>query len=266
MKVITWNLRRATKERELVWEYFHELDPDIALLQEVGSIPNSIDTKYSIIQRSPRTKYGSLQKFKTALLVKGQVSKQLSFNTKWVWVNEELEKYSGNLIGAEVLLGNGERVNVLNVYSPAWPIISRERLEEVNASDLQLKNNPDFWLTELMYAGVLSMDLKDLPWIIGGDLNASVTFDTMWPGGPRGNQEIMDRMANLGLPECLKHYQGKLTPTFRNPSNQKVIHQIDHLFINDRLIQRMRSCSTGSPDRVFANSLSDHLPIIAKFD
>jgi endonuclease/exonuclease/phosphatase family metal-dependent hydrolase len=131
--------------------------------------------------------------------------------------------------------------------------------------DIKLKNNPDLWLTEILWAALSHKDFRKIPWIIAGDLNSSVTFDTMWKGGPHGNQEIIDRLSALGLTECLYYHQGKITPTFRNPSNKQIIHQLDHLFVSNRVTDHLLSCETGKTRRVFDESLSDHLPIIADF-
>jgi endonuclease/exonuclease/phosphatase family metal-dependent hydrolase len=105
--------------------------------------------------------------------------------------------------------------------------------------------------------------MNELPWIVAGDLNSSVTFDKP---RPRGNQEIQDRMSDLGFTECLNFHQGELTPTFKNPSNKQIVHQMDHLFVTEHLRSKLLSCTIGDADRVFTGSLSDHLPIIAEFN
>ena len=110
------------------------------------------------------------------------------------------------------------------------------------------------------------MPLSDDQWIVGGDFNSSETFDYLWKGGPHGNREILERMNDLGLTECLKGYNGELIPTFRNPRNGKIIHQLDHLFISDGLRSSLERCVTGDASRVFGESLSDHLPVIGDFD
>jgi len=130
---------------------------------------------------------------------------------------------------------------------------------------VKLKQNPDVWVTELMWAALRNEQLDGVPWIVAGDLNSSITFDTLWGDGPRGNQEIQDRVSALGFVECLRHDQGQLTPTFRNPKGGEIIHQMDHLFVTARLIERLITCVVGDPEIVFAGALSDHLPIIADF-
>lgn len=265
MKVLVWNVRRANQKNHEVWHYFTEIAPDIALLQEVVSLPQTITSRYSVLQRKSRNRNGKDQRFSTAILVKGTINQPHYFATKWDWVNQELQNFGGNIVAAKVTLESGTVLQAVSVYSPAWPVFDRKRVEELDTRGIQLKNNPDIWLTEILYAALLSENLGGIPWLVGGDLNSSVTFDTLWKGGPRGNQEIQDRMLALGLKECLRLAQGELTPTFKNPSNKKIIHQMDHLFATNDLTDNLIFCETGQAERVFDGSLSDHLPIIAEF-
>lgn len=265
MKVCVWNVHGATQSREDVWSYFLEINADIALLQEVGSVPDSVASVYSVLDRKAVRKNGQPQRFSTVVLVKGLIDKPLFFSTKQDWVNQELERFNGNLIAAEVTLASGDKFRVVSAYSPPWPI-DPERLEGVDVSGIKLSNNPDVWVTELLWAALSSQDLDELPWIVAGDLNSSVTFDTMWGNAPRGNQEIQDRMSALGFIECLLSSQGRLSPTFKNAHGGKVIHQMDHLYVPDVMKSRLLSCVTGDDEHVFNNSLSDHLPIIAEFE
>jgi endonuclease/exonuclease/phosphatase family metal-dependent hydrolase len=64
--------------------------------------------------------------------------------------------------------------------------------------------------------------------------------------------------------ECLSTAQARLVPTYRH-TDGSVKHQIDHVFVSADLAERLLLCSVGSPERVFAGGLSDHLPIVADF-
>jgi exonuclease III len=265
MKVLVWNVKGAKENRGHLWEYFSEFEPDVALLQELGNTPSDISAGYSILCRKAYAGNGSDQIFSTAVAVKGEIVESIDFSTPWDWVNEELENFKGNIIAAKVRLANGETYNVASVYSPAWPIFERSRHTEIDVSPIKLKNNKDVWLTELLWAALKHDKHTEHPWIVAGDLNSSVTFDTLWSGGPHGNQEIQDRMSGLGLTECLAFAQKQLTPTFKNPSNKKIIHQLDHLFVNDQMIERLERCETADQERVFDERMSDHLAILAEF-
>ena len=67
MKVITWNMRRANAQRP-AWKFLKREAPDIALLQEVGSLPTWIQDTYKVHQVSPRFYAGHHAKFSTVIL------------------------------------------------------------------------------------------------------------------------------------------------------------------------------------------------------
>lgn len=77
MRIVTWNCRRAT-EKHPPWDYLAELEPDVAMLQEVGAIPKSLHVSYEIKLARSRTRNGGPQRFSSALLVKGTIGQALS--------------------------------------------------------------------------------------------------------------------------------------------------------------------------------------------
>lgn len=262
-RVITWNCRRATAT-STAWDYLFELVPDIALLQEVGGLTEKIRRAYSVQLASPRKKTGGAQRFQTGLLVRGAIGEKLTMPGPHNWVARELKYFAGNLLSFSIELQTGIRLNVISVYSPAWPV-DRSRLKGLDVSDVKLTQNPDVWVADLLWAS-LKYQCPDssTEWIVAGDFNCSETFD-QWPGGPRGNREYLDRMASIGLIECLRQMQERLTPTFRNASDGKMKHQIDHLFVTPGLATQLVRCETGAKEQVLDCGISDHLPIIADF-
>lgn len=235
----------------------------MALLQEVTVVPKSISDKYQVaLNCAAGKKWGTFQRFNTAILVRGTISAPFPLSSRWDWVNQEINHFKGNLLAYQINV-LGQAFRVMSVYSPAWPV-DPARLREFDVNPVKLKQNPKVWVTELLWAALLdNCNSGQPPWIVGGDLNSSETFDHMRGSGPRGNQEILARMHDLGFRECLRHSQSALVPTFRNPSNGQITHQIDHLFVSAELATYLTSCKTGEHDRVFGESLSDHLPIIA---
>ncbi len=264
IRICTWNMRRATKNSTTAWAYLEGLKPDVALLQEIISIPASVSSRYAVLERRAHGKSEKPQRFSTAVLVRGSIERAITLSSAWGWVNEELRRFHGNLVSAAITLDSDQHFRVMSVYSPAWPI-DRTHLKDADVSQVKLTHNPDIWVTELMWAALRNVQSDEIPWIVAGDLNSSSAFDILWDDGPRGNQEIQDRMSALGFVECLRHAQGQLTPTFRNPKGGQVLHQMDHLFVPKRLIARLAACRVGDPKIIFAGSLSDHLPIIADF-
>jgi exonuclease III len=266
--VVSWNCRRATAGSRL-WEYLLDLDPSVALLQEVGELSPAVAERYTehVLTQGVGWKSGVLLKFRTGLLVRGRIGEEFSLKGFSGWTDAELDRYAGDLVCRQVVPDDGPPLRVVSVYSPAWEI-DRDRLEGIDTSEVRLSPQKDVWLADVLWASLRRQPpRRDEAWIIGGDFNYSETFDAKtWSKG--GNAEYLQRMADLGLVECLRTFQGALTPTFKTACNGRVEHQIDHLFVTKALAERLVSCETGSQERVFGCSpmLSDHLPIIARFD
>lgn len=263
MRAVTWNCRRATAEHEL-WSELQALQADVLLLQEVGALPPEVHRDYEVLQGVPRTRAGGDQRFRTVLAVRGRLGPDIDLRTGTAWIDEQLDHFQGNLMGRRVTLAGGETLNALVVYSPAWPL-KREAYADADVSEVKLPENPEIWVSDLVVAALRRRpDLTTDTWLVAGDFNACETFDS-WRGGPRGNRRWLDRMASLGLVDCLRLHQGGLTPTFRKPGAADPHCQIDYIFGNPTLRQRLNYCGTGSRESVFGRGLSDHLPVVADF-
>ncbi len=270
MRIITWNLHGAKKDSE-VWKILLEIKPDIALLQEVGSMPNEVQNIFDVISRIAIYKTGRPQRFSTAVLVKGKVIEEINLKSDHEWVNNKFKFFKGNFIACKIELPNHERFNVVSVYSPAWPV-DKNRINDIDVSDVKLTKNPNVWATETIWSALKNTVSGNDRWIVGGDYNSSETFDRDYQikhglkGGlvSEGNKEIRDRMYALGFKECLLEYNKKLTPTYMH-TNKKIVHQLDHLYVSEKLFSEILNCNVGDQSTIFGKFLSDHLPIIADF-
>ena len=270
MRIITWNLHGANKDSG-VWKILLELEPDILLLQEVGSVPDKIRKSFDVLSKVAIYKTGRPQRFNTAVLVKGKIIEEINLKSNYEWVNNELNFFKGNFIACKVELQNHKKLNVVSVYSPAWPV-DKNRIKKIDVSQVKLTKNPKVWATEIIWSALKNTISKNEQWIVGGDYNSSETFDRDYQlkhgikGGlvSEGNKEIRNRMYALGFKECLLEYNGKLTPTYKH-TNKKIMHQIDHLYVSDNIFLRIEKCTVGEQSIIFGKLLSDHLPIIADF-
>lgn len=262
MRVITWNCRRATKEKD-IWKHLQGLSPDIMLLEEVSSFPNWIENNYIYKYEKSSTKNNTEQRFGNLLAHNGEKIQEIELSTELAWVNKEIKKFKGNLLSYKIKLNNNT-LNLISIYSPAWPLNSN-LLKQEQISSVKLTQNRELWLADLLWYALKCSISPNEYYIIGGDFNLSITFDS-WEKNPRGNQEYLDRMRDIGLIECLKEYNGRLTPTFRNTNNGRMLHQIDHLFVTPKLYAKIKDCHVGDESVIFGNKLSDHLPIITDFN
>ena len=259
MKVVSWNMHN----RDDGWPLLRDLEPDIALIQEVRTVPDDVAGSNQIVRRHAMRRSGQPQNFSTAILVNGSVDHELELSSPWPWVDTQLDKFAGNFVGASTKISD-LKINVLSAYSPAWRILSSSELSLIEGSDqVKLENNRELWGTELLWAA-LKERTEVGTWMVGGDLNACETFDSCGPR-PRGNREFLDRMCDLGLTEVLRKAQEQLTPTYRKFKTGECRNQMDYLWVSKDLANRLVSCEVGDPDVVFANGLSDHLPIIGEF-
>ena len=261
LRVVVWNCRRAGAKSE-AWPYLLALKPDLAFLQEVSAAPASVAERFRVLKARAVGKTGRPQRFSTITLSRiGEIT-PWPLQSPLGWAQDEIQNFDGNLVSGQI---PGRQMRFVNVYSPAWPI-DRGRLNVHDTSTVKLALNPDVWVADLV-RHALSVISEDEPHrlMAAGDFNLSETFDS-WLGGPRGNREYLDGMAAAGFVECLRTAQGELTPTFRNPRDGRIAHQMDHLFVSPDLASALSSCTVGDRDDVFGRSLSDHLPIIADFN
>ncbi len=264
MRVVSWNMRRALADSP-GWQVLSDLDPDIILLQEVTRIPGEFVEVFSVITDHPTAKDGNPQKFQSAVLSKFPLEANLPLNSELAWVNGEYKHYSGNILSCKAKTEGGKQLNLISFYSPAWHIPD-QRLGGSDLSKVKLTDNPNVYVTEVLWKLLTdSMSSVGGSWIIGGDFNSSTTFDWMWGKKPRGNQEIIDRMNALGLSDCLSTHAGELVPTFKNARGGKVIHQMDYIYTDSQLGERLCSSGVVGDRTIFERSLSDHLPVVADF-
>ena len=121
MRVISWNCRRARAKSD-IWRRILELKPDVAVLQEVSSLPRSISKTFSARIAPCRNKKGGLQSFKSVLLVNGIIESEDVLHSSMSWVNSELQNFAGDLLTCTAVMRNSLRLIITNVHSPAWPI------------------------------------------------------------------------------------------------------------------------------------------------
>jgi hypothetical protein len=240
------------------------LNPDVALLQEMGSLPPKIKDEFGVCIRPAIKKAGGPSGSSTGVLVKGEILGPVHLPTGHLWVNNELSLFAGHLVACVVQMNSGEMVNVISVYSPAW-YVSPARLAEIDVSKVartfNKKSNRKVYVTDLVWAALKDNFSVDQSWIVGGDFNTSENL-------PRSSPEFLNRMRGLGLTECLRPLpDDPIIPTFCH-SNGRIDYQLDHLFVSPNFRSQLRNCTAGDHAEIISRKpqrLSDHLPIIADF-
>lgn len=179
MKVITWNVNRASLSRYGVWSRLEQEDADIVLLQEVTRIPDSIRQQYGGNVHAVRPRYfgGHDAPSQTVILSKWSLSAEPFLFSNLDWVNKIHSERYGWILGCEIIDDVGARFYVVAVHIPAFHV-PRQHYEGKDVAAIKLKNNPKLWFTESLWSLLQNADITDdTNWIVGGDFNSSVKFD-----------------------------------------------------------------------------------------
>ena len=259
LRIVSWNCGRANATSG-VWDYLLALAPDVAVLQEVSGLPETITSTFAVETAKPITKDGREQRFSTVVLAKGEISNARPLVSRVPWIATQLDRFGGNLTQMTIRLPGFSPIDLVAVYSPAWPI-DRAIWAPEESDGVKLDLNADLWVADLLHAAWKERAPSATEWVVvAGDFNLCESFD--WRRKPRGNLEYLTRLQSLGLKDALRSSQGALTPTFKGPRSAIVANQLDYIFLTEELSARLQSCGVGEAAEVIGK-LSDHLPVIA---
>lgn len=262
MRVVVWNVRKASTHSP-AWDYLLDLQPDVALIQDARLVPDKVRAVYEVATDQTAFHPRGVGQHLSAILAKGRIGPFQPLPVPTYWLRDAVAEWREYFTTRRIELESGEVLNAMSVYSLAVPV-PRHHWQNQDTEGIQLPENRDIWATELMWS-ILSLipTIITEPWIAGGDLNSSVSFDVP---KPRGNQRILDRMQEIGMPNIARWEGFAERPTFRH-SRGGFRQQLDYLFANQLVSQHLDRIDLGDPTTIFAPRpmLSDHLPIIADF-
>jgi len=241
------------------------LEPDIALLSEVNFIPED-SNGYSYAFEFAIGKNRRPRRFKTGMIVKGDIGESFDLLAAQPWVNEALQTFTGNFISKEVRLPGNATLNVISVHMPSWQFPHLD-FTDGDVSDVMLPNYGKMFMSELLWAALKETTLKRKgDFIVGGDFNTS-EFIGSTKKQNEANHEVIRRMCRLGFVETVRHINGKSVPTWQAPKKYiPMKHQLDHLYVSGKVRACLRHSFVGDIETYLDPNLSDHLPVIADFN
>jgi hypothetical protein len=134
-------------------------------------------------------------------------------------------------------------LKAVSVYSPAWAV-GRERLKEVDVSQVKTKVNPDVWVTDILWAALQNTVSGNNTWVVGGDCNSWETFDIDW----HKRNKRMFSIRSSGNAESLR---GQLVNTLSGSAVITVVQASESWPRNEAATRNVWSSATG---RLLANS------------
>lgn len=273
--VVTWNMdhwkssRRVTEHTKRAWAYIRALEVDIALVQEAAAPLDDLDASvFPPPSQAERWSSGGRAEFGTAIAVFGHPAEEVSsgpLGTVPDRTNQLTQSHPAAFVAAKITLPTQVHVVAVSLYGQLeGPLLDRETY----ATTTLHRSLSD--LTPLLYQAGRQCT------VIGGDLNVSTQIERRWRDAHRVG---LERIAAFGFGDCLRASAGRRTRLAGCPcdegehcahvqtdyhSRSKVPWQLDYMFASQaRMMDRLESCAVIDTPEV--RSLSDHLPVIAKF-
>jgi len=229
MKLVSWNINRASYKRKNFWDFFEKLNFDIGLFQEVYMIPYRIRKKYEVIR-------GEMK----AILLKKDMNAKLS-KINVLNINSGNKSLFDFCISCEIEL-IGETMVLVNIYNYNGPT-EEDFLE----------------FSEFLWDYISNNTNKLI--IVGGDFNMDEEFQGKYRKWGMVIKNVKENLYKLGYKEVLSNSLDVKSYTFVSLINKKP-YQLDYLFIPKNM--KINKINTVNENEIFNQKprLSDHLPII----
>jgi len=232
LRVVTWNMAHRVRVKKRAWDFLrYELAPDIALVQEAHPPDSSRDGEQFVY---PEEAIGSIG-------ASGIWSRELPMHRV-----EITTTLPNAVIASTVSLPKGQiSLLVISMYG----IFDKTSHVTPNLHRMISDLHPRF--IEKAYRGRI---------MIGGDWNIDRGYNKLYPGKGPLHGLVFDRLEDsfYGLQRCNK----EPLRTIRHRSIYS--YQDDYIYVSKRLIPKLISCDVVK-DPV-AETLSDHLPVVAVFE
>lgn len=267
MKVVSWNLAWVTPgyrdKQDDAWRYLvDELRPDLALLQEVGRIPDFVSDNFRVVAPQERASTAATW-WSSVIIGRPDISlEEIPTAQIGNWVDGPL--LYGYIATGRIVLGD-EPVFVASVHAPPRaveedsPDIPNEDLEAMRLEPLGSKRRrAKVWYSDLAFEALDRYLTKGQRFLIGGDWNTARLFDNFSTYPPTGTAFFV-RARERGWHDC--HGEENEERTLLKPGTRP--YQLDHMFCDRQAAKKLASCRVlGEPEIA---ELSDHAPLVAHF-
>jgi tetratricopeptide (TPR) repeat protein len=234
---------------ERAWHYLLSLAPDIAVMQEACP-PKWVNDIGNLHFLPTRRGWG------TAIWTPHVILEQSALPAceEAAICAPILKGYTAT---ATVSVSKNLIMTVMSVH--AWAgHVPRKDAEGMNLDGVQLKLNPHLWPADLVFACARNLAHKGTRFIIGGDWNTALLFDTTY--GPRGNEEFFNRMEQSGLHNAHGKFHSQEEQSYFKKG--KGPYQLDHVFCDQDTLDQLTMCDVRSMWPV--QELSDHAPLVVE--
>lgn len=272
MRVVSWNMAymkpaafKTIANRRRQWALLGALAPDIALLQEcrpgdlLEHAPNWMPDQYVVLGAIPSRWIAC-----SSVLARRELHPVELDRTSLPAAEQRWLAYlSGYVSTAELVVGNERRLRVASVHAIA-NVVDNPALSEAEHEFVRRRALERAWHNDLAVAALKPWVSKG-NFVVGGDWNNAVLFDTTYPsgaeGGPGASTEFFTSRLGHGWYHALRKFSPTEVRTYLDPKSAP--YELDHIFTDSHLHERLNNCMVLDDPPV--TELSDHAPIVADF-
>lgn len=256
MRAVTWNMgcgygHKFRNAHAQAWSYLkEELDPDLAMLQEVGELPAWLSDDQVI--RAPRNHGGN---FSTVLYSKSGGLLPVAPPPKLA------DLLDGQAVMGLLPLGSSRPSLVASVHAKTG-LIDQAFLDDLPADVRQWfpeTADREFWHMVVILAAIEATRRQRRRLVVGGDFNLALRLDEVHgPGSSHwGSGQFFDWARRCGWRRAhLKFHAGEVRTLFRKP---KELDQLDHFFVDESTYKTVDACEVLTPPAL--EDLCDHAPL-----
>lgn len=271
MRLLSWNMAymkpgafKMVANRERQWALLAELAPDVALLQEcrpddiVFHAPSGMTEAYDVVGTLPDrwTACSAVLARRTVKAVPLDRAALPAAESRWL-------DYLSGYVAAAVVTVEGQEIAVASVHAVAKEVTDIA-LSDADHERVRRRALNRAWHNDLAVAA-LAPWVEGRPFIIGGDWNNALLFDTNYPlgaeGGPGASAEFFENRSAAGWHHALRKFHEEEVRTYLDTGSAP--YELDHIFTDQSLHERLNSCEVL--DQASTAGLSDHAPVVAEF-
>ena len=255
MRIVTWNMGCAFGHKYRrghldAWSYLKDLNPDLAMLQEVGELPSWVAEDQVI--SAPRNQGGNFSTVlysKTGGLVPVSPPPELA------------DLLDGQAVMGLFQIGSTRPSLVASVHAKTG-LIDQSFLQHLPTDIRQWfpeAADRESWHMDVILAAVEATRRQYRRLVVAGDFNLALRLDEIHGPGPTywGSGQYFDWARRCGWRRAhLKFHAGEQRTFFRKPTQ---LYQLDHFFVDEATYKTVDACDVLVPPRL--EDLSDHAPL-----
>lgn len=271
MRLVSWNLAymkpgafKTIDNRRRQWALLAALLPDVALLQECRpddiavNGPSWMANLYDVVGDLPDQWTAC-----SAVLVRKSLHATALDRTGLPEAERRWLEYLSGYVATAVVSMDGRETTISSVHTIAKQV-DDPSVTDADHERVRRRALDRAWHNDLAVAA-LTPWLEGRPFIVGGDWNNALLFDTTYPlgaeGGPMASAEFFANRSSSDWHHALRKFHPDEVRTYLDPASAP--YELDHVFTDKSLHERLNACAVV--DAPGLGELSDHAPLIAEF-